>query len=216
MCGAQRSKHTLQCGVEKCLALIKTTPEVFADNATEGGFFECVTRVLKSPRSAAVVWKGASPSSRVCSMRCWRATTSRATSRGGRCSARPGLRRRGQDGKRGALWRSSRCVLERLIDETTAPKVDEQVWTALSDAVVPRVHDKVAGVRSEPPVLALLNASAQQPAGRLRFGRALAGTRRPRSKPRQLAPEWVEEDRGTTRGSVPALRTVRKAAFDAR
>ena len=35
MCGAQRSKHTHERGVEKCLALIKTTPEVFADNATE-------------------------------------------------------------------------------------------------------------------------------------------------------------------------------------
>ena len=40
MCGAQREART--SGVEKCLALIKTAPEVFADNATEGGFFEHV------------------------------------------------------------------------------------------------------------------------------------------------------------------------------
>ena len=79
----------------------------------------------------------------VCSVAVLRATTSRATSRGGPSLARPACG--AADKTEGALGVIA-LVLERLIGEDGA-EVDEQVWTALSDAVVPRVHDKVAGVR---------------------------------------------------------------------
>ena len=173
MCGAQRSKHTHERGVEKCLALIKTTPEVFADAPTEeGGFFEHVMRVLVAKKRDARASSGASPSSRASApARCWRATTSRATSRGGRCSGSPGLRRRGQDGKR-ARFGGHRARLWRLIGEDGA-EVDEQVWTALSDAVVPRVHDKVAGVRRA-ACLALRRLQEDNQPATHALGRALA------------------------------------------
>ena len=130
MCGAQRSKHTHERGVEKCLALIKTTPEVFADNATEGGFFECVTRVLVAKKRDGGVERCLAFVARVCSG-----------------AVLAGDDQQGDVARRSLLWLAKACgaadktargralevialVLERLIGEDGA-EVDEQVWTCL-------------------------------------------------------------------------------------
>ena len=68
MSGAQRSKHTHERGVEKCLSLIKTTPEIFASApADEGGFYEHVTRVLVAKKRDGGVERCLAFVARVCS-----------------------------------------------------------------------------------------------------------------------------------------------------
>ena len=173
MCGAQRSKHTHERGVEKCLALIKTTPEVFADAPTEdGGFFEHVTRVLVAKKRDGGVERCLAFVARVCSG-----------------AVLAGDDQQGDVARRSLLWLARACgaadktargralevialVLERLIGEDGA-EVDEQVWTALSDAVVPRVHDKVAGVRRA-ACLALRRLQEDNQPATHALGRALA------------------------------------------
>ncbi|CAH0374798.1 unnamed protein product [Pelagomonas calceolata] len=215
MCGAQRSKHTHERGVEKCLALIKTTPEVFADNATEGGFFECVTRVLVAKKRDGGVERCLAFVARVCSG-----------------AVLAGDDQQGDVARRSLLWLAKACgaadktargralevialVLERLIGEDGA-EVDEQVWTALSDAVVPRVHDKVAGVRRA-ACLALRRLQEDNQPATHALGRALA--RDSSAEVRAAAARALDPSKKTVGLLLDRCRdvnaTVRKAAFDA-
>ena len=216
MSGAQRSKHTHERGVEKCLSLIKTTPEIFASApADEGGFYEHVTRVLVAKKRDGGVERCLAFVARVCSG-----------------AVLTGDDQQGDVARRSLLWLAKACsaadkaargralevialILERLIGEDGA-EVDEQVWTALSDAVVPRVHDKVTGVRRA-ACLALRRLQEDNQPATHALGRALA--RDSSAEVRAAAARALDPSKKTVGLLLDRCRdvnaAVRKAAFDA-
>ena len=205
---------TAQRGVEKCLALIKTTPEVFADKRRRAASLSRHARASGQKRDGGVE-RCLAFVARVCSG-----------------AVLAGDDQQGDVARRSLLWLARACgaadktargralevialVLERLIGEDGA-EVDEQVWTALSDAVVPRVHDKVAGVRRA-ACLALRRLQEDNQPATHALGRALA--RDSSAEVRAAAARALDPSKKTVGLLLDRCRdvnaTVRKAAFDA-